>query len=133
MIMIRNIVFTVALVLLIGCGGGALTNDSVYRSLVGYAKTDRDFLNYSAGRTIGGVTGIVNLDENRVQIMFTIVNPPCDRCEPTSAGRATAVRTTEGAWLLDCMEYPDVFGNIFMGHQACGVNRTMQELASFAD
>ena len=131
--MTRFFVFTLALLVLVGCGGGAITNDSAYRSLVGYAKTDSDFLTYSAGRTIGGVTGIVNLDENRVQIMFTIVNPPCDRCEPTSAGRATAVRTTEGAWLMDCMEYPDNYGNIFMGHQACGVNRTMEELASHAD
>lgn len=120
-------------VLLVSCGGNEMTNDRAQKALEGFTRVDREFLEYDEGRSMGAVSGVIQNGENSVEIMFTLVNPPCNGCQPTSNGKATARMTTDGKWILDCVGYENEFGDWITGRQSCNLNQDMDELASASE
>jgi len=116
-------------VLLVSCGWNDMTKARAQKALEGFTQTDEKFLKYSEGRSIGEVSGVIQTDESSVEIMFTLVNTPCDGCQPTSNGKATARMTTDGKWMLDCIGYESERGSWIFGRQTCNLNLDMDELA----
>jgi len=120
--------------LLVSCGiggisGNEMTSERAYKSLVGFTQTDEQFLKYAVGQSMGEVIGIVKTGESKVEIVFTLINAPCDGCAPTSNGKASAFVTTDGKWILDCITYANAYGDSILGRQSCNLNRDMDELA----
>ena len=137
----KRLLMSIMLVLmLVSCGIGSneMTTDRAYKSLLGFTLTDPDFLEYDKGRSMGEVTGIIETSENKIEILFTVLNVPCDyMCNPdkwrqASNGKALAFSTTEGKWILDCIQYENYYGSLMLGRQSCNLNRDMDEMAKGA-
>ena len=114
------------LLMLVSCGlsSNEMTTERAQKSMLNFTQTDGDFLKYDTGRSMGEVIGVVKTSDSKVEIMFTVVNPPGSKIAKSN-GKATAFVTTEGKWILDCIEYEDAYGNIYMGRQECNVNYVM--------
>jgi alpha-tubulin suppressor-like RCC1 family protein len=126
--------------ILASCGvvGNKMTVERAQKSLLGFTLSDPDFLNYDKGRAMGEVTGIIETGENKIEILFTVLNIPCnymcnpEKWRPASTGKATAFVTTDGKWMLDCIAYQDYYGSLLFGRQSCNLNRDMDEMADVA-
>lgn len=134
----KQLLISIMLVLTLGPGGigsNEMTTDRAYKSLLGFTWTDGDFLEYDKGRLMGEVIGVVEAGESKVEIMFTVLNAPCEytcdfhKWRSASNGKAIAFATTEGKWILDCIQYEDYYGSLMSGRQSCNLNRDMDEMA----
>lgn len=115
----------VFVVFLVSCGGNEMTSARAQKALEEFTKTDADFLKYDQGRSMGEVTGVVKTGESTVEIMFTVANPLGSQLAQSN-GKATASATTDGKWILDCIQYEHRDGGLMWGRQECNVNYMME-------
>lgn len=123
----RLLTIIVLVLMLVSCGlgGNDMTSSRAQKALEEFTMTDSDFLKYDKGRSMGEVTGVVKTGESKVEIMFTVVNPLGSKLAQSN-GKATASATTDGKWILDCIQYEDEYGSIYTGRQECNVNHVLE-------